>query len=1208
MQGVTSPALAGLRPPPVDAPTRRYVSAQDVVLLPSIEEEVCDSRRVDLILGTFSHLLISEMAETDEVDLNKIITYDLSIRFEPLLLALRSKADQNEVQQLQKLVASQAAQLDMVKSMLDSGAGSGANDDGSPSAGGGGGSMAAVMNLAAEVASMKEERAKDAARIEMLEKQLADGAHAAPGSPTGMKRAASFRHGSAGANGKDADGAAAKDGMDIETLNLRITSLEDELHNVLAQISYELGKAKPAAVSPTATSPAAPAAAAPGQASPPAAAAAPSTVPPAATETSPTSSRGPSPPLLRARSFQAAQENLAAQGVSSPRLDEAAALVSKGASPAAVVQTSAIAAAAAAVADAGPKLELQGLFGGFDFGADIRAVAEKLQGIVAQFAPTAAIAEEAKRIADEANARLSEISAYHDARIQDLEKATGLPVGGNPAIPRPGSGVNGAGIQGATGSAGASGSSPTASLATSALASAASPRQGASGTAGVNGSNGDGGATGSTSEAALSPTGLRADLDFLRAQFDALVGSNPAFAAAVASVQPGDGVTSAAFGGAAGGGTGAGSPGKAGANGTSPSAAGASGSSTGGPVLARQGSFSSLTGDALVEALKQEVLQINSKLVMMAKKQADDTAAMWRGLEGGDAALARELQAIKADMGGGGYGGGYNAGGGGGGASSTPVKGGAGSSSSSSSPSHPPPAASAATPRPGAGGNTDDLARRLGQLEGGMIGVNAAVSKAAGEVAGLRANLETLSKTVESRTGLGSGLGGGSQAGAAPNSGRKGDNGANGSNSSASGGGNIDEKALYSFAESITATLLVMSGLADDGATISKQLQGKGLSTIASRAAEAAATARQSATVQQVRSINNSFSNYEVRIKMLEDRPIAEPPAPPPEPVDLSPLNSAVDDLRGAKADRGELDGRLAVLQEALTSVTRRVNDYMKQLQAVLAARPSTSAGGRGDPQAQTQSGPGGERGALVKQQLLRDFKCLSCDQPLHNVTSDRGDYAANNQFSQHVHMNKGYAFNQTTGGAGGAGRSASPASHARTARPPSAHEFEGRRSSPDRNLMARPGTSAGYPSNYSVLPNGQVIARPVPVMGLGMQGVVIQGQVPSGAATASGRPASRAAGALSPGSNTSPSAVDMGFEPPSQQQQQPGLGDGTRLPPLEGAVGTPAPSGHRVINRRGSGVAVPGTGGAMVAVPPSIVDLKGNAIPQYFMDPSMVQ
>lgn len=378
-----------------------------------------------------------------------------------------------------------------------------------------------------------------------------------------------------------------------------------------------------------------------------------------------------------------------------------------------------------------------------------------------------------------------------------------------------------------------------------------------------------------------------------------------------------------------------------------------------------------------------------------------------------------------------------------------------------------------------------------------------------------------------------------------------------------------DTNVLTSWAEATTIALTILSGNAED-VTGAKASLGSDLNllTLANRSNILSNTARPSGSRQDLRFVSNTVSDLEIRLKTLEDKPEIILPVIPP-PVDLTPVSSAITSLQDNKVEKGDLDSRLLELNDALAGITKRINDYAKQLKSL--NRPSTSEGKSMN-----------DHAALSGKPLLRDLKCLSCDQPLQGLATDRGDYNPHNMLQSHVLPSKAYMFNMTmtqqqnTNGNGGQLRTASPS------RPQS-----------QANIMGTlNGTSPSGP--FNALPNGVVLNRAI---NTGFHTLV----------TNSIRP-----GSSMGGNRSSPS-------PHGSPDGNTELADGTirngnsvRLPPLQDGLtnGVRTMEGGApvtVVHRRGSGVAIIGSGGAAIAVASPLVDPRsGGPVVHYFADPNV--
>ena len=220
----------------------------------------------------------------------------------------------------------------------------------------------------------------------------------------------------------------------------------------------------------------------------------------------------------------------------------------------------------------------------------------------------------------------------------------------------------------------------------------------------------------------------------------------------------------------------------------------------------------------------------------------------------------------------------------------------------------------------------------------------------------------------------------------------------------------IDLSLFSSWAGSVTSVLSTISGLDV------LPLSGNELPHLVERAVLLAAQARPVALQKELKEVASVVEEITTR----QQRPSSETASSSAFDfeAEFGALLSKVSSLEQVKADQVSVDERVADVQASLASLLQRVDSFSLQIQSQLHEH-SASPGDVAFHSAGGPSPPHKDRGALTGRPLLRDLKCLSCDQPLsHGLAPEAGGAGPSNVLVPHLPVSKAWMFSQTGGGA----------------------------------------------------------------------------------------------------------------------------------------------------------------------------------------------
>jgi hypothetical protein len=214
--------------------------------------------------------------------------------------------------------------------------------------------------------------------------------------------------------------------------------------------------------------------------------------------------------------------------------------------------------------------------------------------------------------------------------------------------------------------------------------------------------------------------------------------------------------------------------------------------------------------------------------------------------------------------------------------------------------------------------------------------------------------------------------------------------------------------------------------------------------------------------------------SLEERIKVLSEANTSNGGKGVHDGVSAAELERSLSAIRDLKADRADVDAKLSEISSSMALLQEKVEGVSSQM----AELAKMKAGSHSEANSPTHK----DRGALSGKPLLRDLKCLSCDQPLaHGLPPEAGGQGPRDVMIPHLPISKAWMFSQTggaaimpqgLGGVGGGGGSSL---------------MQTRAPSPGQSLGGGGGgggTGGGGISAFTMLPNGHVIQRSATAIG----------------------------------------------------------------------------------------------------------------------------
>jgi len=292
------------------------------------------------------------------------------------------------------------------------------------------------------------------------------------------------------------------------------------------------------------------------------------------------------------------------------------------------------------------------------------------------------------------------------------------------------------------------------------------------------------------------------------------------------------------------------------------------------------------------------------------------------------------------------------------------------------------------------------------------------------------------------------------------------------SSSSSYGVGGMDEAQFKKWAEAVTVSIAILSGVEESGGGDAHSGGSQSMTRLLERAASLSSSARPSATQSDVKSVHSAVENLDERVKLLSLAidVNASGGKTVQDAVSAADLERSLSAIRDLKADRADVDARLSEISSSMAQLQDKVDGVLLQM-AELAKSRAGSSSEAGSPTHK-------DRGALSGKPLLRDLKCLSCDQPLaHGLPPEAGGQGPRDVMIPHLPISKAWMFSQTGGaalmpqGVGGGGGSMS---------------MQTRAPSPGQSVGGGVGGGGGGlgGSAFTMLPNGHVIQRTATAIG----------------------------------------------------------------------------------------------------------------------------
>jgi hypothetical protein len=352
----------------------------------------------------------------------------------------------------------------------------------------------------------------------------------------------------------------------------------------------------------------------------------------------------------------------------------------------------------------------------------------------------------------------------------------------------------------------------------------------------------------------------------------------------------------------------------------------------------------------------------------------------------------------------------------------------------------------------------------------------------------------------------------------------------------------VDSAQYNAWIFAATAALQSLYGADASGADGASE----SLASVTAKMRELAAAGKIAATQFEVRGVQTSVRGHDSRIAELEGRlkTLADMAAEAlsnskassggVSAADLDALKQTIAELQESKVDKTDLHERLGSLQAALAAVTKRVNEWIRKLSEALAKQGLSAS----------PTKEGTDRAAGTHKQLLKGFNCLSCDQPLRGLPTDRGDAVPQPAMTQSSSTSKAFLYSH------------GPATHQQMDATMAATTTE-------HFAATAASSSSGTGAGFMALSNGHVIQRP---------------------ATAARK--SKAAPHSPPG---------------------PGTGLFPRLPTADGTRTIEQGQSVKVVNRRGSGVFLgPGLASATPVASTVVGSATESPLPHIYLDKTM--
>ena len=472
-------------------------------------------------------------------------------------------------------------------------------------------------------------------------------------------------------------------------------------------------------------------------------------------------------------------------------------------------------------------------------------------------------------------------------------------------------------------------------------------------------------------------------------------------------------------------------------------------------------------GSADFAALSAQISSLHARLELLSKKQAEDASILAKN-EADKASRSNDLASLREEL--------MNAMRSQ--ADQLNAKMAESISASRSAVAAPSPASSIGSPSshlsspraPGSssGATLESLASRIDIVTARVASAETGLATTAKALVGLKNNVEALATHQVLAA---------SSDGAGASSSSSGDHkgaGRSTSSSSSYGVGGMDEVQFKKWAEAVTVSIAILSGVEESGAGGGDAHAGgsQSMTRLLERAASLSTSARPSATQSDVKSVHSAVENLDERVKLLSlaiDVNSSSGGKTVQDAVSAADLERNLSAIRDLKADRADVDARLSEISTSMAQLQDKVDGVLLQMAELAKSR----AGSNSEAGSPTHK----DRGALSGKPLLRDLKCLSCDQPLaHGLPPEAGGQGPRDVMIPHLPISKAWMFSQTGGAAlmpqglgGGGGGSMS---------------MQTRAPSPGQSVGGGGGGGGLGGSAFTMLPNGHVIQRTATAIG----------------------------------------------------------------------------------------------------------------------------
>ncbi len=503
-----------------------------------------------------------------------------------------------------------------------------------------------------------------------------------------------------------------------------------------------------------------------------------------------------------------------------------------------------------------------------------------------------------------------------------------------------------------------------------------------------------------------------------------------------------------------------------------------SSSSSGSDSAALAAAHSGDKGSADFAALSAQISSLHARLELLSKKQAEDASVLARN-EAEKASRSNDLAALREEL--------MNAmksqadqfsiklse------AVSAARSAGAGAAAAATSPASTigSPSSHLSSPRAhgsSSGATLESLASRIDIVTARVASTETGLATTAKALVGLKNNVEALA----THQVLVAASEGGVSASAAVSSSSPDSKGHGGRSTSTSsthhasayGVAGMDEAQFKQWAEAVTTSIATLSGVEESSGQSDSHGSSISMTRLLERATSFSTHVRPSASQSDVKNVHSVVESLEERIKVLSEANTSTGGKGAHEGISAAELERNLSAIRDLKADRADVDAKISEISSSMALLQEKVEGVLSQM----AELAKMKAGSHSEANSPTHK----DRGALSGKPLLRDLKCLSCDQPLaHGLPPEAGGQGPRDVMIPHLPISKSWMFSQTGGaaimpqGLGGGGGGGSSL-------------MQTRAPSPGQSLGGGGGGGGtgtgggGGMSAFTMLPNGHVIQR----------------------------------------------------------------------------------------------------------------------------------